>query len=91
MAQHSLYPILEVEYDEEHRAHKLTDNDSEVALISLRPRTHNRAHQWDERYVPYIRCVSFLELVWVVNFGLPALDPALLTIAVDRCESLYSP
>ena len=89
--QHPLYPILEVEYDDQHRAHILSDTDVEVALPPLRLRTHTRAYQWDERYVPYIRCVSFLELVWVVNFGLPALDPALLTIAVDRCESLYSP
>jgi hypothetical protein len=33
----------------------------------------------------------FLELVCIVNKGLPTLDPALLTATVDRCESLYSP
>jgi hypothetical protein len=91
MAQHPLYPLLEVAYDEEHRAHKLTDSDAEVALIPLRPRTHNRAQQWDEHYAPYIRHPGFLELVQVVNSSLPALDPALLTTVVDMCESLYSP
>jgi hypothetical protein len=88
--QHPMYPILEVEYDDEHRAHVLTNTDAEVALPPLRPRTHNSAHQWDERYTPYIRHAGFLELVWVVNKGLLALDPALLTAAVDRCESLHS-
>ena len=42
--QHPLYPILEVEYDDKHRAHMLTDTDVEVALPPLRPRTHSRAH-----------------------------------------------
>ena len=45
--QHPLYPILEVEYDDQHRAHILSDNDAEVTLPTLRPRTHTRAHQWD--------------------------------------------
>ena len=87
--QHPLYPLLEVEYDEPHRAHILSDTDAEVALPPLRPHTHTRAHQWDERYAPYIRCAGFLELVRVVNYGLPLLDPALLTAVVDRCECLY--
>ena len=86
--QHPLYPILEVEYDDQHRAHILSDNDAEVALPPLRPRTHTRAHQWDERYEPYIRRADFLELVRVVNHGLPPLDPAQLTAAVDRCECI---
>jgi hypothetical protein len=86
-----MYPLLEVAYGEEHRAHKLTDSDAEVALIPLRPRMHNRAQQWDERYAPYIWHPGFLELIQVVNSSLPALDLALLTTAVDRCESLYSP
>jgi hypothetical protein len=89
MAQHPLYPLLELAYDE-HQAHKLTDRDVEVALITLRPCTHNRAHQWDERYTSYIWRVGFLELVRAMNSSLPTLDPALLTIDVDRCESLYS-
>ena len=38
--QHPLYPILEVEYDDQHRAHILSDNDAEVSLPPLRPRTH---------------------------------------------------
>ena len=86
--QHPLYPILELEYDDQHRAHILSDNDAEVVLPTLRHRTHIRAHQWDERYAPYIRRVSFLELVCVVNHGLSPLDPALLTAAVDRCECI---
>jgi hypothetical protein len=89
--QHPLYPLLEVAYDDEHRAHVLTDSAVEVASTSLRPCMHNRAHQWDERYAPYIWRAGFLKLVRVVNYGLPALDPALLTAAIDRCESLYSP
>ena len=89
--QHLLYPFLEVEYDNEHRAHVLTDTNAEVSLPPLRPHTHNRVHQWDERYALYIRRAGFLELVRVVNYGLLALDPVLLTAAVDRCESLHSP
>ena len=38
--QHPLYPILEVEYDDQHRAHILSDNDAEVALPPLRHHTH---------------------------------------------------
>jgi hypothetical protein len=41
--QHLLYPILEVEYDDEHRAHVLTNTEAEVALPPLRLHTHNRA------------------------------------------------
>ena len=87
--QHPLYPLLEVEYDEPHRAHFLTDTDAEVPLPPLRPRTHTRAHQWDERYASYIRHAGFLELVRVVNYGLPSFDLALLTAAVNRCECLH--
>ena len=86
--QHQLYPLLEVEYDDQHRAHILSDNDAEVALPTLRPRTQTRAHQWDERYAPYLWRVSFLELIRVVNYGLSSLDPALLTAAIDRCECI---
>ena len=87
----SIVPLLELEYDDEHRAHVLTNTNAEVSLPPLRPRTDNRVHQWDEHYASYIRCAGFLELVHVVNYGLPALDPSLLTIAVDRFESLHSP
>ena len=37
--QHQLYPLLEVEYDDPHRAHFLTDTDAEVALPPLTPHT----------------------------------------------------
>ena len=87
--QHQLFSLLEVEYDDQHRAHILSDTDVDVALPPLRPRTHTRAHQWDERYASYIRRASFLELVRVVNYGLPTLDPILLTAAVDMCECLH--
>ena len=80
-----MYLLLEVEYDDQHRAHILSDTDAEVVLPPLRPRTHTRAHQWDESYAPYIRRAGFLELVRVVNHGLPPLDPTLLTAVVDRC------
>ena len=30
--QHQLYTLLEVEYDDQHRAHFLTDTDAEVPL-----------------------------------------------------------
>jgi hypothetical protein len=63
MAQHPVDPLLEVDYDEDHRAHKLTKNDAELALTPLRPCTHNKVHQWDERYTLYIRRAGFLELV----------------------------
>ena len=86
--QHLLYPIFEVEYDDQHRAHILSDNDAEVSLPTLRLRMHTRTHQWDERYAPYIRRASFLELVRVVNHGLLSFDPTLLTTAVDRCECI---
>ena len=89
LMQHQLYLLLEVEYDEPHRAHFLTDTDAEVPLPPLRPRTHIRAHQWDERYASYIPRAGFLEFVRVVKYGLPPLDPALLTATVDRCECLH--
>ena len=79
LIQHQLYSLLEVEYDDPHRAHFLTDTDVEVPLPPLRPYTHTRTHKWDERYAPYIWRAGFLELVRVVNYGLPSLNPALLT------------
>ena len=81
--QHPLYLLLEVEYDNDHRAHVLINTDAEVSLPPLRPRTDNRVHQWDEHYASYIRCAGFLELVCIVNYGLLTLEPTLLTIAVD--------
>ena len=42
--QHPLYPILEVEYDDQHRAHILSDTDAQLALPTLKPRTHTRKH-----------------------------------------------
>ena len=51
--QHPLYHILEVEYDDQHRAHILSDNDAEVALPPLRPRMHTT---WD--LVGYVELMS---------------------------------
>jgi hypothetical protein len=42
LAPHLQYPILEKEYDRDHRAHLLTDADNEEVILPLRPRTHNR-------------------------------------------------
>jgi hypothetical protein len=81
---HQLFPILEMEYDKDHRTAHLEDGSMDMSLPILRPRTHNRQLRWDERYAPYIRHAGFLELVRVVNRGLPPLNPALLTAAVDR-------
>jgi hypothetical protein len=60
---HQLFPILEMEYDKDHRAAYLEDDPMDMSLPILRPRTHNRQLRWDERYAPYIRRVGFLELV----------------------------
>jgi hypothetical protein len=80
--QHPQYNILEEEYDEKHRAPFLSDKGA--VLPPLRPRTHKRLLQWDKCYVSYIRHAGFLELVHVVNKGLPPLNPSLLSAAVDR-------
>jgi hypothetical protein len=50
----------------------------------LKPRTHTRQLRWDERYAPYICRAGFLELVRMVREGLPPLNTALLSAAVDR-------
>ena len=78
-------PLLEVEYDDPHRAHFLIDTDAEVPLPPLRPaRTPGRTSGTS------VTCrAGFLEFVRVVNYGLPPLDPALLTTAIDRCECLH--
>jgi len=80
--QHQRHPLLEVEYDEAHRAHALSEEGRE--LQPLRPRTHMMTLDWDERYAPYIRRAGFIEIVRTVLAGLPALNPQLLTAAVDR-------
>jgi hypothetical protein len=72
---HQLFPILEMEYDKDHRAAYLEDGMMDMSLPILRPRTHNRLLRWDERYAPYIQRASFLELVRVVNKGLSPLNP----------------
>jgi hypothetical protein len=78
---HPRYSLLEVEYDKDHRARALSDQ--QLALGALRVRTHH-PHTWDERYATYIRRAGFLEIVRVYNSFLPQLDPALLTALVDR-------
>jgi len=83
---HPQYPILEVHYDKDHRAKHLSE--LQVDFIPLRLRTH-QPHRWDERYRPYIQHAGFLEIVRVFNTGLPILDPALLTAAVDRYDLIH--
>ena len=83
---HPQYPILEVHYDKDHRAKRLSELQED--LVPLRLRTH-QPHHWDERYQPYIKRVGFLEIVRVFNTGLPILDPALLTAAVDRYDLIH--
>lgn len=82
MAQYDGYMLLDEHYDTKHRAHYLADLQREE-LTPLRLRTHS-VHVWDERYAPYIRRAGFLSLVRMYNCGLPPLDPALLTAALDR-------
>jgi len=72
--QHPQYPLLELSYDNNHRAHHLSDLDPPAALTPLRPCTHN-GHMWDEQYALYVWRAGFVELVWVVNAGVPTLDP----------------
>ena len=74
---HPQYPILEVHYDKDHQAKHLSELQED--LLPLRLRTHQ----------PYIRHASFLEIVRVFNTGLPILDPALLTAAVDRYDLIH--
>ncbi|XP_062201445.1 protein MAIN-LIKE 1-like [Phragmites australis] len=78
---HPDYPLLEMYFIREHRAHLMVDN-NEVQK-SLRIRTHNRL-RWDEKYNPYIQCVGFLPLARLVTAGLPMFDGASLTTLVDR-------
>jgi hypothetical protein len=83
MANHQVYPLLERYYDDDHRAMKLTDLDPPERLTLLRPRMHSW-HSWDECYTPYLERAGLLPLVRVVNYGLPLLDLALLSILVDK-------
>jgi hypothetical protein len=76
-------PLLDLDYDKDHRGHLTADLELHEYLTPLRARVHH-VHAWNERYAPYIRRAGFLELVRVYNSGLPPLDPALLTAAVDR-------
>jgi hypothetical protein len=81
---HPDYSILEMEYDNEHRAAALNHGDHEVPMPPLRARTHSSQLCWDERYKPYIWRAGFLKLVRTFLAGLPPLNPVLLTVAVDR-------
>jgi hypothetical protein len=53
-------------------------------MLPLRACTHSSQLQWDERYEPFIQRAGFLELVRPFLASLPPLNPALLTVAVDR-------
>ncbi|XP_062187888.1 serine/threonine-protein phosphatase 7 long form homolog [Phragmites australis] len=78
---HPNYPLLEMFYDREHRAHLMVDN-GEV-LSPLRIRTHSPL-RWDERYAPYIGRAEILLLARLVMAGLPMFNNAALTALVDR-------
>lgn len=82
MANHPVHHLLELYYDETHRAHVQVDEGR--ALKPLRLRTHAAGPEWDDRYATYMERAGFLELVRTVNQGLPNCDPALLSAAVDR-------
>jgi hypothetical protein len=81
---HPQYPLLNYDYDKDHRAAHMEYGSTDEQLPLLKPRTHTWQLRWDERYAPYIRRVGFLELVRVVREGLPPLNLALLSAAVDR-------
>jgi hypothetical protein len=81
---HPLYPLLDYDYDKDHRVAHMEYGPMDEQLPHLKLRTHTRQLRWDERYTPYIRHASFLELLRVVREGLPLLNPALLSAAVDR-------
>ena len=80
-APHPRFSLIEADYDKDHRAKALSEQ--QRPLCVLRGRTHH-VHSWNERYAPYIRRAGFLEIVRVYNSGLPTLDPAVLTAFVDR-------
>jgi hypothetical protein len=81
---HPQYPLLDYNYDKDHRAAHMEYGSMDEQLPLLKPRTHTPQLRWDEHYAPYIRRASFLELVRVVREGLTPLNPALLSAAVDR-------
>jgi hypothetical protein len=83
MGQHPEHPFLDLDYDNDHRASYIVRHTNELPPL-LRVRAHQSGHRWDERYAQYIERAGFLELVRVVNMGLPHCDPALITAAVDR-------
>ena len=83
---HPQYPILEVHYNKDHRAKRLSELQED--LVPLRLRTH-QPHRWDERYRPYIQRAGFLEIIRVFNTRLSILDPTLLTAAVDRYDLIH--
>jgi hypothetical protein len=79
-----LYPLLDYDYDKDHRAAHMEYGPMDEQLPLMKPHTHTRQLRWEERYAPYIWRADFLELVCVVREGLPPLNPALLSAAVDR-------
>jgi hypothetical protein len=83
---HTQYPILVVHYDKDHRAKHLSKLQEDMLPLRL---CMHQTHRWDEWYRPYIQRASFLEIVQVFNTGLPILDPALLTAAIDRYDLIH--
>nr|CAB3488471.1 unnamed protein product [Digitaria exilis] len=81
---HPRFPLLELAYDDTHRAHMIADQN--MVLPYLRARVHAPLH-WDSRYAPYVLRTGFLPIARTVCMGLPPMDGALLTALVDRWRS----
>jgi hypothetical protein len=81
---HPLYPLLDYDYDKDHRAAHMEYGLMDEQPPLLKPRAHIGQLRWDERYAPYIQRAGFLELVRVVREGLPSLNSALLSATMDR-------
>ncbi|KAF8713925.1 hypothetical protein HU200_027907 [Digitaria exilis] len=64
---HPRFPLLELEYDDTHRAHMIADQN--MVLPWLRTRVHAPMH-WDSRYAPFVRTKRYTEtpdtLIFVV-------------------------
>jgi hypothetical protein len=80
---HPLYPLLDYDYDKDHKAAHMEYGPMDEQLPLLKLHTHTWQLRWDECYALYIRRAGFLELVRVVREGLPPLNPALLSAAMD--------
>ncbi|KAK3125502.1 hypothetical protein QOZ80_7BG0605810 [Eleusine coracana subsp. coracana] len=79
MAPHPCFPLLDMNYDNKHRAHFVVDEG--LMLKPLRTRVHHPM-KLRKRYLPYLRQAGFLPLARLVAAG--AIDAPALTALVDR-------